>query len=687
MKKTLLSFLLVVGSLCPGLAQPSVTAGTFYVYDGESLPAMTPAPEGYEPFYISHFARHGARYCTSEYDTLRGWLQQAAEAGVLTGDGEAFRTRFEAFYVKVKDCKGNLTGVGKAQHRAIAERMFQRFPAVFDGPTHVEAVSTESPRVIMSMWSCLSRLAALDGDLDINADASARYASWLQPSLGTNPYLIKGAFKSGPAADEALEAYFDRTVPWKAVAGRLFTSPEVLKDVLKTTPEKFIETLHSVVTGTYCLDTDRGRLDDVFTEEELGQVWKGLSASYFKFAGRYEGSESLILDYAAFTLGQIIESAGADIASGDTQLRLRFGHDSGIAPLLVLLDADGAGRGTASFEESLDIFPSYRIPMAASLQLVFFRNAAGDILVKALVNEREASLPVEPVSGPYYRWSDFKAHYLPLVRASRRKVESVGPLSVLKAVDWGWRPAGESRIETGGASLRVFNSMQTVSMVRFPMWEHAVSVLSSPGKAADITSRLGAAGKALVAINGSYFDKDLLPVTYVKDEGKVRFTRTVDTRTLINGMFLIRDRKGSAVDIVKVDSAGIAPAAKGWREAIAAGPVLLEDGAPVPYESDGSRFYRRFYQGRHPRSVLGYTADGWIYFIVVDGRFPEGEGMSVSELQVLCESLGLYEAINLDGGGSSTLWTRDGGVLNHPYDNLVFDHKGERVVPNAIIVR
>ena len=84
MKKTLLSFLLVVGSLCPGLAQPSVTAGTFYVYDDESLPAMTPAPEGYEPFYISHFARHGARYCTSEYDTLRGWLQQAAEAGVLT---------------------------------------------------------------------------------------------------------------------------------------------------------------------------------------------------------------------------------------------------------------------------------------------------------------------------------------------------------------------------------------------------------------------------------------------------------------------------------------------------------------------------------------------------------------------------------------------------------------------------
>ena len=85
---------------------------------------------------------------------------------------------------------------------------------------------------------------------------------------------------------------------------------------------------------------------------------------------------------------------------------------------------------------------------------------------------------------------------------------------------------------------------------------------------------------------------------------------------------------------------------------------------------------------------MGYTKDGWVYFIVVDGRFPgQAEGMTVSEMQVLCQSLGLYEAMNFDGGGSSTLWTKDFGVMNHPYDNKVFDHKGERKVPNAIIVK
>ena len=61
--------------------------------------------------------------------------------------------------------------------------------------------------------------------------------------------------------------------------------------------------------------------------------------------------------------------------------------------------------------------------------------------------------------------------------------------------------------------------------------------------------------------------------------------------------------------------------------------------------------------------------------------------MNVSEMQTFCESLGLYEALNLDGGGSATLWTSDFGVLNHPYDNQRFDHEGERSVPNALIVK
>ncbi|MBP5635995.1 MAG: phosphodiester glycosidase family protein [Bacteroidales bacterium] len=697
MKKSLTIFLSIVCSLGLCLAQspkdaisqdPLKAAGTFYVYDSSALGELTPAPDGYEPFYISHFARHGARYCTSEYEYLYGWLSKAAEKELLTEEGKAFFARYGPFYQKVRYSKGNLTDLGKSQHRAIAQHMFQRFPAVFEGPTHVESVSTESPRVIMSMWSFLSEIQSLDKDMDVHADASARFAPWLQPSLSSNPYLLKGSWNCGKAADDAAMAYFNNTVPCKDIVTRFFTKADVPKKTLRITPERFVTILYEVCSSTHCLDTDQGCFDDVFSADEAFSIWKALSARYFHELANFTLSESLALDYSSFTVEQIIASADEDIASGNTQLRLRFGHDSGISALEVFLDLNGFGHPTASLEESLEIFPDYNIPMGASLQLVFYRNADGNVLVKALVNEQEATLPLRPVMGPYYSWNDFKAHYLPLIEASKRKISESEPLYVLKNVNWGWKSVAGSSVESAAASVKVFGSTQSISLVRFPIREHTVSVVESHGPDAMITSRFGQESGALAAINGSYFDKEVMPVTFVKDEGRVLSTSTGDGFTRSNGMFRIKDKKGRKVDILTIEENTIGKSARLWREAIVSGPVLIEEGKVVPYEDDGSRSYRKFYNYRHPRTLMGYTADGWIYFMVVDGRFPgQADGMTIFELQTLCKALGLWEAINLDGGGSSTLWTRDGGVLNHPYDNKLFDHAGERTVPNALIVR
>ena len=60
--------------------------------------------------------------------------------------------------------------------------------------------------------------------------------------------------------------------------------------------------------------------------------------------------------------------------------------------------------------------------------------------------------------------------------------------------------------------------------------------------------------------------------------------------------------------------------------------------------------------------------------------------MSIDELSYLANQLGMRDALNLDGGGSSTLWNNKTGIVNHPYDNKKFDHEGEREVSNAILV-
>lgn len=463
MKKFILCCLFTVSSFGFGFAQspaddlhrdPLKSFGSFYVYDFKEASVMTPAPEGYEPFYISHFARHGARYCTSEYGRLYDWLSKASAEGKLTDYGKEFFSRYEPFYQKVMHCSGNLTDLGKDQHRCIAKHIYSRFPEVFEGKTHIEAVSTESPRVIMSMWSCLSQLASLDDDLDISADASAKYAPWLQPTLSTNPYYIKGLMDAGKIANEAIKEYYDSVVPCREIIEKFFVSMDVLENYLKTTPEKFIASLCGVVGGTHCLDGFQDCFHDVFTPEQLLGIWKGSSARFFLEVADYEGSECLMYDYAAFTLEQIIESAESDIASGGTQLRMRFGHDSGLSPLLAFMNINGYGRSARSFDEAIEIFPNYSVPMGASLQLIFYKNQSGDILVKALHNENEAVLPFEAACGPYYRWEDFKAHYASTISSSKAKIEMIVAqhegLAALKTVDWGWTNVGKSKAAAEG---------------------------------------------------------------------------------------------------------------------------------------------------------------------------------------------------------------------------------------------
>ena len=84
--------------------------------------------------------------------------------------------------------------------------------------------------------------------------------------------------------------------------------------------------------------------------------------------------------------------------------------------------------------------------------------------------------------------------------------------------------------------------------------------------------------------------------------------------------------------------------------------------------------------------LLENASDGTVVFVVVDGRLPEAAGVSTTELSLIMSWLGCRDALNLDGGGSSTM-VFDGNVVNHPSDNKKFDHQGERVVANAIVVR
>lgn len=124
-----------------------------------------------------------------------------------------------------------------------------------------------------------------------------------------------------------------------------------------------------------------------------------------------------------------------------------------------------------------------------------------------------------------------------------------------------------------------------------------------------------------------------------------------------------------------------------WNRAVMAvggGPWLLRDGETLTdawqQARSGQGFSNGFSGNRHPRTAVGITADGKLLLVTVDGRQPMSGGMTLHELAQLMKQLGATDAINLDGGGSTTLAIRGGLVVNSPSEGK------QRPVANAVVV-
>ena len=198
-------------------------------------------------------------------------------------------------------------------------------------------------------------------------------------------------------------------------------------------------------------------------------------------------------------------------------------------------------------------------------------------------------------------------------------------------------------------------------------------------------SKMASEQGAIAAINGSYFDmKRGNSVCFLKVDRQV-----VDTTTLgefarrVTGAISIRKGKMKIISWNRE----IEKQYKGKKGIVlASGPLMLKDGRYC----DWSLCEKDFIRTKHPRSAVALTKDGKILFITVDGRFPKhAGGVSIPELAHLIRILGGKDAINLDGGGSTTLWLSgapDNGIVNYPCDNKRFDHRGERTVPNILYI-
>lgn len=393
-------------------ANPFLSASNYLAYPGPAQQRLTPAPKGYTPFHISHYGRHGSRYHigTSVYNNPYNVLMKADSLGKLTALGRETLKKVAMLRAEAYHRDGELTPLGALQHKDIARRMYERFPDVFSGEACIDAKSTVVIRCILSMENELQQLLLLNPRLQISHDASYHemfYMNYDDPVLNKEKYSGEGW--------KAYEAFRKRHINHDRLMASLFNDTaywhhEVDKDRLGG---------HLFSLASNAQSSELGKtlsLYDLFTADELYALWRCDNAGWYISFGPSPLTGGRQPYTQANLLRNIIQQADSCLRLPHPGATLRFGHEVCVLPLACLLELDNCGQSINDLEQlDREGWVNYRIfPMASNIQFIFYRSAKdpSDILVKVLLNENEATLPLPYDRKPYYRWSDFRAYFM-----------------------------------------------------------------------------------------------------------------------------------------------------------------------------------------------------------------------------------------------------------------------------------
>lgn len=385
---------------------PTRSVNLHHNYEAPSKIVDTPAPKGYKPFYVSHYGRHGSRYhYTFGYmDSPIAVLDSLYAHDLLTDEGNSVLNDLTVLRKAHDGQLGYLTHKGAAQHQDISRRLYERCPEVFCQKDRKEiyCVSTDVQRCIQSMANFCVQIARENPELHLTMDAGERFKRYLCNTDGVPGVGKREAF----VMDSVLTANLD---PSRLLAAWT-TSPEEAVKFMKHGPEKFfVDVLWAGSIGQ-CLDIEDPYVYRYFNLDELYALWAYNDVRYYNFMNAtVENKRSRDL-VGARILSDIIEKADAAVAGNDHAADLRFGHDTGLAPTFSTLRVKGLEKERKMADAIDGVWYGFRdMPMASNLQMIFYRNKKGDVLVKLLRNEVETTIPaLKAVSGPYYRWDDLR---------------------------------------------------------------------------------------------------------------------------------------------------------------------------------------------------------------------------------------------------------------------------------------
>lgn len=421
MKQLFAIIITLLCSLGPAQAQtvydiikkkPAYASCNYDTYPDSIPNNLTAPPPGKRPFYISHYGRHGSRYINkrSGYEIPYKMMVMAYEVRELTAIGDRVLNEMDMILEDSEDRWGDLTPLGRQQHRLITRRMYRRFPEVFADSVCVTARSTVVPRCILSMETAMMELAQQNPRLNITMDASKStqwYMNYQDPKLRRS--------KLTPEAQKAYDKYTASRMGNSRLMEMLFKNPDIVKELVDESYFNY----YLMKMGLFQQNThlwENTYLTDLFTTEDLYRMWQIDNALwYLQYGfcplngGNYPYSQRHLLR-------QIIADADSCIRLDHPGAQLRFGHETVLLPLICLIGINGYDLRTTDLDEieAKGWWSSSVFPMGANVQFIFYRRDPKDkdVIFKVLLNEQEAQLPIFTDCAPYYHWRDFRRYCL-----------------------------------------------------------------------------------------------------------------------------------------------------------------------------------------------------------------------------------------------------------------------------------
>ena len=395
--------------------KPAYASCNYNTYPDSIKTTLTPAPEGKKAFYISHYGRHGSRYISSRsgYDIPYMMMLHADSLDELTPTGHRVLQEMNSIMRNTEDRWGELTGIGKREMENIGRRIVERFPEVLCPGANVKAISTIVPRCIESMGSFTMKMLQVCPQLNITLQASERtqwYMNHQDRKMRRN-YLT-------PEAKKALDAYTATRMGNTRLMELVFKNPDIVKEFINEEDLSYYLMKMVLFQNNISYNSNKN-LMDLFDAEDLYLMWQVDNVYWYLQHGACKLNGGNRPYSQRYLLRQLIADADSCLRLERPGAQLRFGHETVLLPLVCLIGVNGYNLATDNLEELEEKgwWSSSVFPMGSNLQFIFYRSGIkdNDVLFKVLLNEEEATLPLQTDVAPYYHWNDFRQYCLDLL--------------------------------------------------------------------------------------------------------------------------------------------------------------------------------------------------------------------------------------------------------------------------------